>query len=96
MILTKHIQLYIEQEADEGALAGVLFESLAEGIDLFASSSMPIRDVDTFFNKTSRDIHIYCNRGANGIDGVVSTAFGVQAATKRPGYLLIGQFSIFT
>ena len=92
-IATKHIQLYIEQEADEGALAGVLFETLAEGIDLFASSSMPIRDVDTFFNKTSRDIQIYCNRGTNGIDGVVSTAFGVQAATKRPGYLLIGDLA---
>ena len=54
---------------------------------------MPIRDVDTFFNKTSKDIAIIANRGTNGIDGVVSTAFGIQAATKRPGYLLIGDLS---
>lgn len=92
-IATKHIQMYIENEEDEGALAGTLFEVLPEGVDLFASSSMPIRDVDTFFNKTRKDIHIYANRGTNGIDGVVSTALGVQAATSRPSYLLIGDLA---
>lgn len=92
-IATKHIQRYIETEEDEGALAGVLFEALPNGVDLFASSSMPIRDVDTFFNKTTKDVQIYANRGTNGIDGVVSTALGVQAATNRPNYLLIGDLA---
>ena len=92
-IATKHIQTYIENEEDEGALAGILFEALPDGVDLFASSSMPIRDVDTFFNKTTKDVQIYANRGTNGIDGVVSTALGVQAATNRPGYLLIGDLA---
>lgn len=92
-IATKHIQTYIESEEDEGALAGMLFEALPEGVDLFASSSMPIRDVDTFFNKTTKDVQIYANRGTNGIDGVVSSALGVQAATNRPGYLLIGDLA---
>jgi 2-succinyl-5-enolpyruvyl-6-hydroxy-3-cyclohexene-1-carboxylate synthase len=54
---------------------------------------MPIRDTDTFFRTTGKDIKIYANRGTNGIDGVVSTAFGVQAAAKRPTYLLIGDLS---
>ncbi|WP_313894470.1 2-succinyl-5-enolpyruvyl-6-hydroxy-3-cyclohexene-1-carboxylic-acid synthase [Psychrobacillus sp.] len=92
-IATACIQTYIKEENDEGALAGLFFESLLDGVDLFASSSMPIRDVDTFFNKTTKDIQIYCNRGTNGIDGVVSTAFGVHAATSRPGYLLIGDLA---
>lgn len=92
-IATKHIHAYIEMEEDEGALAATLFNTLPDGVDLFASSSMPIRDVDTFFNKTTKDIHLYANRGTNGIDGVVSTALGVQAATKRPGYLLIGDLA---
>ncbi|MFJ5768219.1 2-succinyl-5-enolpyruvyl-6-hydroxy-3-cyclohexene-1-carboxylic-acid synthase [Psychrobacillus sp. NPDC093180] len=92
-IATKHIQAYIANEEDEGALAGRLFEALPDGVDLFASSSMPIRDVDTFFNKTKKDVQIYANRGTNGIDGVVSTALGVQAVTNRPGYLLIGDLA---
>ena len=54
---------------------------------------MPIRDVDTFFNKTTKDIQLYANRGTNGIDGVVSSALGVQAALNRPGYLLIGDLA---
>ncbi len=92
-IATKKITSYIHTETDEGAIAGLLFEGLKPGSDLIASSSMPIRDVDTFFNKTSNDINIYANRGTNGIDGVISTAFGIQAATKRPAYLLIGDLA---
>ncbi|MFF2755423.1 2-succinyl-5-enolpyruvyl-6-hydroxy-3-cyclohexene-1-carboxylic-acid synthase [Psychrobacillus sp. NPDC058041] len=92
-IATKHVQAYMEEEEDEGALAATLFETLTDGVDLFASSSMPIRDVDTFFNKTTKDIQIYANRGTNGIDGVVSTALGIHAGTKRPGYLLIGDLA---
>lgn len=92
-IATKHISAYIEQQNDEGAFAGLLFNELKNHSDLIASSSMPIRDVDTFFNKTSKDIGIYANRGTNGIDGVVSTAIGIQLARKRPATLLIGDLS---
>ncbi|MGO1058743.1 2-succinyl-5-enolpyruvyl-6-hydroxy-3-cyclohexene-1-carboxylic-acid synthase [Planococcus sp. FY231025] len=80
------------EEVDEGVLAKVLFDEL-DGCHLVVGSSMPIRDTDTFFRTTGRDIRIFANRGANGIDGVVSTAFGVQAAAKRPTYLLIGDLS---
>ena len=92
-IATKHIESYILTQQDEGAYAGMLFKGLPNGSDLIASSSMPIRDVDTFFNQTSKDIGIYANRGTNGIDGVVSTAFGIQLARKRPATLLIGDIS---
>lgn len=92
-IATKHTEHYLATETDEGALAGVLFNNLPAHSDLVAGSSMPIRDVDTFFNKTTRDIRIFCNRGTNGIDGVVSTAFGLQYASKRDTYLYIGDLS---
>lgn len=84
----------IRNGGDEGAMAGILFEEMAEGSDLFTSSSMPIRDADTFFLKTGRDIGVFANRGANGIDGVVSTALGLQQARNRPGYLLIGDLAM--
>ncbi|WP_342537693.1 2-succinyl-5-enolpyruvyl-6-hydroxy-3-cyclohexene-1-carboxylic-acid synthase [Sporosarcina sp. FSL K6-1540] len=78
---------------DEGIFAKTLFEHLPTESDLVSGSSMPIRDVDTFFRKTDKDITIFANRGTNGIDGVVSTAFGIQAARKRPTWLLIGDLS---
>lgn len=83
---------HCQEETDEGVLAKAFFEELDE-CDLIVGSSMPIRDVDTFFRTNGRDTMVYANRGANGIDGVVSTAFGVQAASERPAYLFIGDLS---
>lgn len=92
-ISSVHVGQHIQEEADEGALSGILFNEMPAGSDLIASSSMPIRDVDTFFLKTRKDIGIFANRGVNGIDGVVSTAFGIQAANKRPAFLFIGDLA---
>jgi 2-succinyl-5-enolpyruvyl-6-hydroxy-3-cyclohexene-1-carboxylate synthase len=92
-LATSKVHQYINEESDEGAYAGVLFEHLADSSDLICGSSMPIRDVDTFFNQTSKDIGIFANRGTNGIDGVVSTALGIQQSRKRPATLLIGDIS---
>ncbi|WP_438312107.1 2-succinyl-5-enolpyruvyl-6-hydroxy-3-cyclohexene-1-carboxylic-acid synthase [Sporosarcina sp. FA9] len=78
---------------DEGAFAQLLFDYLPSGADLVSGSSMPIRDIDTFFGKTGKGIAIFSNRGTNGIDGVVSTALGIQAARQRPTWLLIGDLS---
>lgn len=78
---------------DEGIFAKMLLEYLPTGSDLVSGSSMPIRDVDTFFRATTKNVTIFANRGTNGIDGVVSTAFGIQAARKRPTWLYIGDLS---
>lgn len=85
-------ELHCNKKLDEGILAKVLFDEL-DDCDLIVSSSMPIRDTDTYFKATARDVMIYANRGANGIDGVVSTAMGVQAAKQRPAFLFIGDLS---
>jgi 2-succinyl-5-enolpyruvyl-6-hydroxy-3-cyclohexene-1-carboxylate synthase len=61
---------------------------------LFVGNSMPIRDVDTFFIGTQKDIRIMGNRGANGIDGIVSTAVGASAHGKKVT-LLIGDLTFF-
>ncbi|MFC5602348.1 2-succinyl-5-enolpyruvyl-6-hydroxy-3-cyclohexene-1-carboxylic-acid synthase [Sporosarcina koreensis] len=84
---------YQGSAGDEGVIVKTLFDMLPDGSDVISGSSMPIRDVDTFFCKTEKDITIFSNRGTNGIDGVVSTAFGVEATRKRPTYLLIGDLS---
>ncbi|MFF5994158.1 2-succinyl-5-enolpyruvyl-6-hydroxy-3-cyclohexene-1-carboxylic-acid synthase [Lysinibacillus sp. KU-BSD001] len=92
-IAMKHIEHYIEREQDEGALVGKMLQCLPEASDVFASSSMPIRDIDTFYTPSEKDIHIIANRGANGIDGVVSTVFGYSAGNSRHTYLLIGDLA---
>lgn len=53
------------------------------------SSSMPIRDVEWFGTYTP-DVSVYSNRGANGIDGVTSTAVGVAIASGAPTFVFIG------
>ncbi|WOV83400.1 2-succinyl-5-enolpyruvyl-6-hydroxy-3-cyclohexene-1-carboxylic-acid synthase [Sporosarcina jeotgali] len=81
------------EQVHEGDYVRTLLTSLPDGSDLISGSSMPIRDLDTYFRNTERDIAIFSNRGANGIDGVVSTALGIQTARKRPSWLLIGDLS---
>ena len=60
---------------------------------LFVSNSMPIRDVDTSLS-AGTNIHILANRGANGIDGVLSTALGSSYDTSH-GALLIGDLAFY-
>ncbi|KRG16115.1 2-succinyl-5-enolpyruvyl-6-hydroxy-3-cyclohexene-1-carboxylic-acid synthase [Lederbergia galactosidilytica] len=83
-----------EQELEEGKVFYELFPLLPKESAIFVGNSMPIRDVDSFFHKNNRDITVMANRGANGIDGVVSTALGASVY-QQPLFLLIGDLSFF-
>ncbi|MFV1990931.1 MAG: 2-succinyl-5-enolpyruvyl-6-hydroxy-3-cyclohexene-1-carboxylic-acid synthase, partial [Acidimicrobiales bacterium] len=76
----------------EPAVARSLTAALPEGARLVVSSSMPIRDVDWFARRRG-DVVVHANRGANGIDGVVSTAVGVAVASASPTALHIGDLA---
>lgn len=81
-------------EPFEGMVFADLAAALPAGAALYAGSSMPVRDLDTFFPKVGRPIQFLSNRGANGIDGVVSSALGAAAAGE-PVYLVIGDLSFY-
>jgi 2-succinyl-5-enolpyruvyl-6-hydroxy-3-cyclohexene-1-carboxylate synthase len=52
---------------------------------------MPVRDIETFWPVREDPPRVLCNRGANGIDGIVSSAFSAVAAAGRgPVVLLVG------
>jgi len=89
-----------ESEILEAAIVPTLARALPEGAVIFVASSMPIRDAEYFWPKTERGFEFHFNRGANGIDGTLSTALGVAhnsfavpASISRPTFLLCGDLS---
>jgi 2-succinyl-5-enolpyruvyl-6-hydroxy-3-cyclohexene-1-carboxylate synthase len=76
----------------EPAVVRRVVGALPEGGCLVVSSSMPIRDLE-WYASPGAPITVHANRGANGIDGVVSTALGVATATGAPTALLIGDLA---
>ncbi|NEX78683.1 2-succinyl-5-enolpyruvyl-6-hydroxy-3-cyclohexene-1-carboxylic-acid synthase [Bacillus thermocopriae] len=81
-------------ELSEGKLFSQLVDLLPEGATLFVGNSMPIRDLDSFFLKNKKSIKVMANRGANGIDGTVSTALGAALYSKSL-YLILGDLTFF-
>ncbi len=77
----------------EGHLARAVVDALPPGTPLFVSSSMPVRDVDAFGGARPDPLPVFGNRGASGIDGIVSTALGVAAGARRTAVALVGDLA---
>jgi 2-succinyl-5-enolpyruvyl-6-hydroxy-3-cyclohexene-1-carboxylate synthase len=78
----------------EPSVAAELGVLLPEEAILFVASSMPVRDIESFWPVRSDPPRVLCNRGANGIDGTVASAFGAAAAGRGPVVLLIGDVAL--
>lgn len=62
---------------------------------LFVGNSMPVRDADSGLGQTKQRIRVLGNRGASGIDGVISTALGASAGQGGKTALVIGDVSFY-
>ena len=93
------------QEAIATELAGVvgltepglhlaLGRAHSDGDLVYTASSMPIRDQEAFLLGSEADVHFLCNRGANGIDGLVSSGIGAAHATGRPTTIITGDLGL--
>ncbi|WP_051062787.1 2-succinyl-5-enolpyruvyl-6-hydroxy-3-cyclohexene-1-carboxylic-acid synthase [Ilumatobacter nonamiensis] len=93
-VMATHV---IGDDLSEPAVARVIAENLPPAARLTVSSSMPVRDLEWFGGRTAT---AHSNRGANGIDGVLSTALGralgrahSSARPVGPEFVLIGDLA---
>ncbi|WP_089093928.1 2-succinyl-5-enolpyruvyl-6-hydroxy-3-cyclohexene-1-carboxylic-acid synthase [Nodularia sp. NIES-3585] len=80
-------------ELIESKAAWLISQILPPRTPLFISNSMPVRDVEFFWKPNNLQIKPYFNRGANGIDGTLSTALGI-AHHQQSSVMLTGDLAL--
>jgi len=80
-------------ELFEGKAAWLISQTLPLGTPLFISNSMPVRDVEFFWKPNNLRVRSHFNRGANGIDGTLSTALGI-AHRQQSSVMLTGDLAL--
>jgi 2-succinyl-5-enolpyruvyl-6-hydroxy-3-cyclohexene-1-carboxylate synthase len=81
-------------EITEPGLHLALGQAHADGDLVYTASSMPIRDQEAFLAPSETDALFLCNRGANGIDGLVSSGIGAAQASGRPTTIVTGDLGL--
>lgn len=79
-----------EAGISEPALHRALGGAHNDGDLVYTSSSMPIRDQEAFLPASSTDVLFLSNRGANGIDGLLSSGIGAAQASGHPTTIVTG------
>ncbi|MEY4921867.1 MAG: 2-succinyl-5-enolpyruvyl-6-hydroxy-3-cyclohexene-carboxylic-acid synthase [Pseudomonadota bacterium] len=87
-----HVTASLNQQFSEAAVAHQLVELLPENGQLFVGNSLIVRLIDAL-GQLPAGYPVYSNRGASGIDGLLSTAAGVQRATAKSTLAIIGDLS---
>ncbi|MEG4034019.1 2-succinyl-5-enolpyruvyl-6-hydroxy-3-cyclohexene-1-carboxylic-acid synthase [Microcoleus sp. w1-18aA5] len=77
----------------EPKVSWLLSQILPPGTPIFIANSMPVRDVEFFWKPNNLEIKTFVNRGANGIDGTLSTALGV-AHHNQSSIMLTGDLTL--
>ncbi|MBD2563609.1 MULTISPECIES: 2-succinyl-5-enolpyruvyl-6-hydroxy-3-cyclohexene-1-carboxylic-acid synthase [Nostoc] len=80
-------------EVIESKAAWLISQILPPGTPLFIANSMPVRDVEYFWKPNNLGVRSHFNRGANGIDGTLSTALGI-AHRQQSSVMLTGDLAL--
>ncbi|WP_414588352.1 2-succinyl-5-enolpyruvyl-6-hydroxy-3-cyclohexene-1-carboxylic-acid synthase [Scytonema sp. PCC 10023] len=81
------------EELFEGKAAWLLSQTLPPKTPIFIANSMPVRDVEFFWKPSHSEVQPFFNRGANGIDGTLSTALGI-AHRHQSSVMLTGDLAL--
>jgi 2-succinyl-5-enolpyruvyl-6-hydroxy-3-cyclohexene-1-carboxylate synthase len=82
-------------ELSEPGVWTALGAALRDGDSVFAASSMPVRDLEAFLRPGPEGVRIASNRGANGIDGLVSTSAGLATGGGARTWAVLGDLALF-
>ncbi|MEA2655769.1 MAG: 2-succinyl-5-enolpyruvyl-6-hydroxy-3-cyclohexene-carboxylate synthase [Chloroflexota bacterium] len=87
---------FVSTPMHEGHIVRALASRIPDNAQVFVGSSMPIRAADSFWPPAKTQQRFFGNRGASGIDGLVSTGLGLAAARSSvPTVLLLGDLSLY-
>jgi len=89
------LDLFFQEENAwfEGKLGRLLSTQLPKSSQLHVANSMPIRDLEWFWQGSDLGRTLSGNRGVNGIDGTLGTALGIAHDSKDPSFLLTGELA---
>jgi len=77
----------------DGLIFHTIGQALSDSSNIFLSNSFPVRDLDLFAAPLRGNHAYFVNRGASGIDGIISNAIGATIASQKPGVLFIGDLA---
>jgi 2-succinyl-5-enolpyruvyl-6-hydroxy-3-cyclohexene-1-carboxylate synthase len=86
-------ELATAQGMTEGEIARTVIGTVPRGSMIELGNSLAIREVDTFAERHATDVKVMCQRGANGIDGLLAAAAGASRSSGEPITVLIGDVS---
>ncbi len=77
----------------ELSIIKTVVDQIPENSNVFISNSLIVRDFDRIVQNIKKKITIFQNRGASGIDGIISSALGMAFDSRTPSYLVIGDLA---
>lgn len=79
----------------EGRIITEILKHVPDNSNVMISNSLPVRDFDFFNTKHNKKTRLFYNRGASGIDGIISTANGIAIESKNPTILITGDLAFY-